>query len=404
MIKAHADIYIDKYRTNKNGECSVKIKITYNGRRKYFSTGINLTHEDFQKLFNVKRKTDKQKTILIKLNYFLSKANDVIDKLDVFNFDTFCQSYLDKRNTTKSVSFAFDQYILELNNEKRLGTASSYKCARNSLEKFSKNLTFGEISPFFLKKYENWMLENNRSITTVGIYLRSLRAVFNLQNMPQNSYPFGVGKNKYRIPTSKNIKKALSIDEVKNIYDYPAEAKSAHDQARDYWIFLYLTGGMNVKDFCMLKWDNIEENVIRYRRAKTQRNTKECKFITIDLKPETIEIIKKWGNSSISNDTYVFPHLQPNMTAEKQRAVYQGLTKRINKYIKLIAKEIGLNKNVTTYAARHSFATILKSAHVAPAMISDLLGHTNITSTESYFDGFEDFQIKQSTEALTAGF
>src|SRR5690606_28875662 len=144
---------------------------------------------------------------------YLNKGNDAIKNLTVFTFDGFEQLYFEKRNVTNSVSFAFDRYVEQLKTEKRLTTAESYNSAKNSLESYKKNLTFADITPKFLSKYENWMIENEKSITTIGIYLRSLRVIYNVQNIDKSIYPFGEGESKYTIPTGENTKKALSIDE-----------------------------------------------------------------------------------------------------------------------------------------------------------------------------------------------
>ena len=76
------------------------------------------------------------------------------------------------------------------------------------------------------------------------------------------------------------------------------------------------------------------------------------------------------------------------------------MTKTINKYMKRIARNVGINKNVTTYFARHSFATILKRSGTDIAMISDLLGHSSLGVTESYLDSFESDQISKQTDVL----
>lgn len=267
-----------------------------------------------------------------------------------------------------------------------------------------KDLTFAEVTSLFLKKYENWMLTKGNSISTVGIYLRSLRAIYNLQNIDKSVYPFGNGKNKYSIPTSKNTKKALTVEEIANIYNYEAEPTSSKEMAKDYWLFLYLCNGMNVKDFCLLKWENIENEMLTYKRSKTERSQKESKRISVALKPETLEIIKKWGQPSINKNAFIFLHLNNKMNAEQQRATYQKLTKLINKYMKKIASEIGIDRNITTYFARHSFATVLKRSGAKIEMISELLGHSSVNVTESYLDSFENEQIQKETDVLTAGF
>tara|TARA_R110002167_G_scaffold312948_4_gene518642 strand:- start:6994 stop:8220 length:1227 start_codon:yes stop_codon:yes gene_type:complete len=404
MKKADVTVYLDKNRPKQNGKSSVKIKVTYNRKRKYFATGIDLTTDNFEQIFFGKRKTSEQKEVKTKIEYYEKKANDVIDNLNVFSFDAFEEAFLDQRNTANSVSFAFDKYINNLKLEDRIGTAVSYGCAKNSIDKFKKDLTFAEVTPIFLKKYENWMLTNGNSITTVGIYLRSLRAIYNLQNIDKSVYPFGNGKNKYSIPTSKNIKKALTIEEIANIYKYEAEPKSIKEMAKDYWMFLYLSNGMNVKDFCLLKWENIDGNMLTYKRAKTERSQKQSKRISVALKPETLEIIKKWGQPSLDKNAFIFPHLNYKMNAEQKRATYQQLTKIINKYIKRITSEVGIDKNVTTYFARHSFASVLKRSGAKFEMISELLGHSSIKVTESYLDSFENEQIQKETDVLTAGF
>lgn len=403
MKTANTEIYLDKGRPKKCGKSSVKIKVTYNRKRKYFSTGIDMLPDDFDKVFYAKRKTQEQKEIKSKIEYFEKKAVEVINILKVFSFDAFENQFLDNRNSTDSVKTAFDEYIKNLKFEDRIGTAVSYECARNSIEDFKKNLTFAEVTPKLLTKYEKWMIGKGNSITTVGIYLRSLRAVYNLQSIDKSVYPFGVGKSKYTIPSSKNIKKALTVREIGMIYNYEAERNSTKEMAKDYWLFLYLCNGMNVKDFCLLKWENITENILSYKRAKTTRSQKESKKISVALKPESIEIMKKWGQPSLNKKAYIFPHIDSKMDAEKKMATYKNLVKLINKYLKQIAIEVGINK-VTTYYARHSFATVLKRSGAKYEMISELLGHSSVSVTESYLDSFENEHIQKETDILTLAF
>ena len=130
MKTAEASIYLDT-RPKANGKRAVKIRVTFNRKRKYFATGIDLTEEEFEKVMNSKRKTKDQKDQFTKLNFFLTKASKVIDELKVFTFDIFEEYFLEQRNVHDSVSFAFDKYIEELRNEGRISTAGSYECARN---------------------------------------------------------------------------------------------------------------------------------------------------------------------------------------------------------------------------------------------------------------------------------
>src|SRR5690554_3297599 len=387
-MRAKADYFLDTYHPKQDGTCNVKIRVYFNRKYMYYSTDIDLKPgekdkngeqkepSELEKILTAKRRTPDQKEIHKKLNRYYQKADNIIDKLDT--------------------AYAFKKYIDNLKAEERTGTAINYEASIKSLEDFKKNLKFTDITPSFLKKYERWMLDNGKSITTVGMYLRALRAIYNKQDIDKKLYPFGRGK--YEIPSGENIKKALTIEEIARIYNY--EATGTEAMARDYWIFLYLCNGMNVKDFCSLKWDDIDGNILTYQREKTKRTNKKPKKITVSLKPETWEIINKYGIRSVVPGSYIFPHYEKGITATRKQEVSQQLIKTINKYMKRIARNVGINKNVTTYFARHSFATILKRSGTNIAMISDLLGHSSLGVTESYLDSFESDQISKQTDVL----
>ena len=408
-MKANADLYLDP-RQRADGTHSVKIRVTFNRKRRYYSTGINLKakksddkeeHNELELLMNAKRRTDEQKAIYIKLNFYLTKASKIVDSLEVFTFGLFESMYFESRDVHKSVSYAFDEKIKSLITNRQVSTASTYDSAKRSLESFKKDVSFADIDVNFLKRYERWMLDNGRSVTTIGIYLRNLRALFNSKEIDPKLYPFGDGK--YEIPTARNVKKALSLEEIALIYNFEADPNTWIETARDYWIFLYLANGMNVKDFTLLRWKDIKNNTLSYVRAKTKNTRKTQKVITVDLKPQLKEIIQKYGKHSLNQNDYIFPHLTHDMTPERERAVQQQLTQMINKYMKQIGRVLGINKDITTYYARHSFATVMKRSGANVSMISDLLGHQNVATTENYLDGFEDEKLKQATDVLTIG-
>lgn len=408
MKQAEAAVYLDELRPKKSGMCSVKIRVTFNRTRKYYSTNIEMLPAEFNKLMNAKKPTKEQKLQFNEIDVFLTKAKELLNKFvkkdEVFTFEKFNEAYFSKRNVYNSVSFAFDKYIEQLKAQERVGTAASFECAKVSLESFKKNLKFAEITPSFLKSYEAFMKRNGRSQTTVGIYLRSLRAVFNAQKISSDLYPFGDKEGKYKIRSGSNTKKALDVQEIAQLYQYKPEPKSATDRAKDYWFFLYLCNGMNVKDFCLLRWKNIDGNVLTYVRAKTERTNKAEEEIKVSLKPETMEIIQKWAQPSLNKEAFLFPHIEEGMSAEKQRDVFKQVTKTINKYMNRICAEISIDKNVTTYVARHSFATVLKNSGTSIEMISELLGHSSVEVTKNYLASFKIDQIHEQTNALTAGF
>ncbi len=391
--------FIDKYHPKNDNERMVSIRVTFQRVKKYYRTSLRLKPSYFEKIMTSKRKTEAENKIYNQILSYHDKAVKIADDLPIFTFSKFKEKYYEHRNTTDSVFFAFDEYIHELKEEGRIGTAVSYQTAKASLHGFTKDLKFADVTTAFLKKYEAWMLNNKKTTTTVGIYLRNLRAIFNRANIDKSLSPFGAGQQKYLIPKGNNFKKALPSDAIKRIYNYKPEPKSLSDMAKDYWIFIYLCGGINVKDLCLLQNKNIDDNVLRYERAKTKLSKNNGEKINVSLKPQAIEIIKKWGQPSINLETYIFPHLQKGMTAENERKIIQQLTKKINKYMGRITVELGLPK-VTTYHARHSFATVLRNSEVKMELISKALGHTSMKTTESYLAEYPMKMLHDATDSL----
>ena len=260
-----------------------------------------------------------------------------------------------------------------------------------------------DITVDFLKEYEKWMLKEGNSYSTIGFYLRNVRTVFNEAiangHIKQELYPFG--KRKYQIPASRNVKKALTSEDIEKIFNYEPETES-EAKHRDLWLFSYLANVINVKDMLMLRFKDIDGEQIVYYRAKTSLTTRgNAKPIVITMTPELEEIIEKWGKEDRSLNSYVFDYLNDGMSAEEQLATKNQLVKQINKYIRRIAKKLEIEKDVTCYVARHSFAAILKLSGASTEYISESLGHKDLRITENYIGSFGDDVRKQFAKALT---
>jgi integrase len=402
MNKATVTPAIDRTHPRKDGTCSIYIRVTFQRKKKEYPTGITMKPAAYDRIMKAQRRKQDELKQYSKIMAFFTKALDIIEALPVFTFAQFEDLYLSNTEAADTIKTGFERHIQELKDQKRIGSAVSYETAINSIEGFKAGLRYADITVNFLNKYEAAMLKEGKSKATIGIYLRSLRAIMNRADIDRKLYPFGNKKNKYAIPTGHNIKKALTLDEISRIFSYNAEAGTTKAMAKDYWIFIYLCNGLNVKDLCLLKWKNIDGDWLRYERAKTSRTKKDGKLISVSLKPEAKAIISRWGLPSLSPDTFIFPHLSKGMTPEREREIYQQLTKTINKYVKLIAKELKINKEVTTYFARHSFATILKNSGASTEFISEALGHSGTKTTQNYLAGFEQEAIHKATEALTA--
>ncbi len=130
---------------------------------------------------------------------------------------------------------------------------------------------------------------------------------------------------------------------------------------KGFLVFSYLGNGINPKDIACLKYKNIEGDYFVFERANKDR----------------------------SPNNYVFPVLEPDITALRQYELIELFTQSINDWLVKIKKKLGIEKRLTTYVARHTFPTVLKRSGVSTGFIQESLGHTNIRTTEKYLDSFE---------------
>jgi len=398
MIGITSAVILDTRTLRKDGTYSVKLRITYNREQKYYPLNVFLTQEDWEKTLSQKPRQEFKEHKLY-FNKIEARAVDVLKNLQPFSFEGFEKKFDQRTDRSKDVLAYFNNYINQLNSEDRVGTALSYKCAHNSIERFLKSkhrkkLHFGDITSELLNDYENWMLQEGNSLSTVGIYARCIRTMFNMAIadgvVAQEFYPFG--KKRYKIPGGRNIKKALALSDIKKLIEYKPTTEP-EEQARDFYMFSYLCNGANIKDIAKLQYKNISLTSIVFIREKTKRTTKQnSKPIIVMMLPEIKNIIDRWGTKPGSPDDYVFGILDESDDALKQFKKVHQATKTINKYIKRIGENLGINIKLTTYTARHSFATVLKRSGASTEFISESLGHADLHTTENYLDSFEDNQ------------
>jgi integrase len=400
-------------RSPKSGGYPVKLRITFLRQQKYYPVKIDLTKEDFNLVQNP-GKIPKYTEIVIRrqlkewkltCDAAVVKATEIINKLDYFSFRAFEIRLNNKHYSTQNIFDWYTSAIEKYKSNGQIGTASSYTSSLHSLKDFSSKLIFRDVTVEFLQDYEKWLLANGKSITTVGVYLRPLRAILNQAIEEgiitrENNYPFS--KRKYQIPSGKNVKKALTKDEIIKIFQYKGIPGSWWERARDVFIFSYLASGINMKDIALLKYQNIDGDFIRFSRAKTQgTNRSGSKPISINLCDEIKQILNRWKGPTTKPNDYLFPVIELGSSPERQSAVIKQFTRMTNTYLKLICIDLEINKPVTTYFARHSFATILRRGGASTAFISESLGHSKEETTASYLDSFDDESKKDMQSLLT---
>jgi integrase len=244
-------------------------------------------------------------------------------------------------------------------------TQKVYKQALNSITGYDPRPSFDKIDIDWLIGFDRWMTKIMPSANTRSICMRCLRAVFNdaLDDEVITYYPF----RKYKIKQEPTRKKALTLEAVQTLLNW--EVEEYQERYRDLFILMILMRGINIGDLCLLKWENVIDGRIEYRRQKT------LKDYSIKIEPEMQEIMDRYrGKKYLLNvlDSYTS---------------YENFKSRMNKGLKDVGevkhlkqgrkKKKPLFPKLSTNWARHTFATIaLNECGLPRDMISDLLGHS----------------------------
>ncbi len=426
-MEASIKLVPETWRVNKDGFCSVKIRVIHNRKIKYYSIkhllkndnwnftslvkDANTTKEALEKfLTSSPRGENKDK----KLCYeeIISKATKITNDLTPFTFDKFEEQFLNKVSNWHYVTNALTEHIETLKKSDRVGYAVSFTSTLTAIKYFCekkpfpkgvqakdhahfkkyKKLMFADITPAWLSKFEQFLVYNEKSTSTIGIYTRNLRVLFNLAIDNHNvkvEYPF----KKYTPKTSSSKKRALTIEQVKAMAKYQPIEGTQEDFAKDMFIFSFLANGMNMNDIFRLKLSNIQNNEIVFVRQKTKRKTDEVK-IQVSITEPLKRIINKYRELSLSDELHLFPVLRGVKDEATVHRLITQKTKVINKHLKVIAQKIDfdaeLSNQISTYHARHSFATISKNNGQSIAFIKESLGHKSLSTTEKYLSSFDE--------------
>jgi len=429
------EIIHEHWREHKDKTSTVKLRVTYKKisrtwvlkypklkelpLSKLYGKTISLSKNEFL-MATGKKKSKIFDELSLNLAELKSHAKYVIKEMSTFSFERFEALFFTEPKDVSDLLAALQSTGDEFHKNGKISTAGTYNCTINSLKEFSgkEKLPFAAITVPFLKDYEKWMLtpriikikgkgkekekekEKKNSRTTVSIYLRNVRTIFNKVKPEGVEYPFGKSKNGlYAVPKGKNTKKALTQADVAKIAKFDTIKGTFEQKSRDYWLFSYLCNGINIKDMARLKYSNIDGDKITLIRAKTADTVEEQSTISIPVTPNISRIIDHWGSKPALPDQYVFDILKDKMYPEDEYRAIRQAVQTINKNMTRICAELKIDR-ATTYTARHSFATVLKRSGASVEFISESLGHKSKQTTMNYLANFEDEEKKKWANML----
>ena len=404
----NATVSIICYRQEKikNDEHPIMIRVAKGGKTKYKSLGISVHPDnwDFQTNRPKLKCPNRElilKTILEKEVEYQKEIIELTSMQKEYTASTLITSKTNQINA-KTVGKFLEEYVKQLEKDNRINYAISFKHTWHSLKKFCGNnldFVFSDIDANFLKKYEQWLKDNKCSEVTIAHVFRNIRSIFNKAIKEKcaikSTYPFDEFKvSKFDVSTQK---RAISKDDIKKIMAIDLSKELFYTQfSRDIFIFSYLCGGINFIDIANLKVENIVDNILMYTRKKTYKKIKT------PLSTEALKIIQKYSSEKPNSNDYLFPVLNDDIHKTKMQKFHrcQKVLRRINLALKTVAELTNINTNLTTYVARHSFATILKKSGVNISIISESLGHSDEATTQIYLDSFDDDQLQEAFKNL----
>ena len=365
-------------------------------------TGISLTETQFERAWMGQRLNTSEIAIRGLLQDALSKVTDAIAEMEFFSYEKLDEKLSTPKGEVQNMMWHFEKKVAALREQGRIGTADGYKYTAKIIEKYSRTrrIPFSMVTVKWLEAFERWGLAEGKSITTVGIYARNIRVLFNdaIEEgiITREQYPFG--KRKYVVPTGKGKKRALSGEQLRVLLDAEPQNKEQR-MAKDFFFFSYAANGMNIRDIVYLKHSDVEEERFSFVREKTKNSRRQNPSpIFVYWMPMTKKIVGLYGTSP-AESKYVFPFITDDMTEDEKYYTVRNFTRYVNQHIKILANDNGL-PDISTYWARHSYATFAVQKGASMEFMQESLGHADMKTTQNYFAGFTDETKKEFAKTI----
>lgn len=387
---ATVKFYLDKRRQKKDGTYPIKLNVFHN-KQIMIATQLSASEKEWNgNEYSVRAQNYKPRNIVAR--GIINKAETVIFTLEQqeklkSTTDKALKKLIEdaissKVENQKTFLYYLDEFVSKKTNQ---GTKSIYTTTRNKIEEYDSHCTFESMDKSWLENFEAWMAKTMK-VNAYAIHLRNIRSVFNyaIDEEYTTLYPF----RRFSIKKEETRKRSLTAEQLRLLRDYPCEEYQI--RYRDMFMLMFYLIGVNAADLFNAKHSALVNGRFEYKRAKTG------KLYSIKVEPEAQAIIEKYkGKDYLLNimDEYVN---------------YKDFLHRMGIGLKQIGeterKELGGKKSrnplfpdLSSYWARHTWATVAAELDVPKEVIAHALGHSwaNSTTTDIYIR----FDMKKVDEA-----
>lgn len=300
---------------------------------------------------------------------------------------------VERKNAKDDLRLYMPEVIEMLKREGKFPAMHVYACTLRSYEKFcaeerypkntTASLSMQEIfTPERLKEYEDWLAGQQSSPNTISTYMRTLQAVYNRWMSPGiEGYNPVLFKDVYTKVESRT-KRALTAEQMEQLRNTDFSVLTLRQQqVLTYFLLMFMLRGMPFIDLAHLRKSDLRNRRITYRRHKTG------KLMVVDVPPDAMRLLQKYRDKTDSE--YLFPLLHGSLFMEEHHHRYQETLRHFNRELARLMKQLLPGVSVSSYTARHTWATLAYHSGVPVGLISQSLGHSSIRVTMTYLKPFD---------------
>ena len=300
---------------------------------------------------------------------------------------------VERKNAKDDLRLYMPEVIGMLKREGKFPAMHVYACTLRSYEKFcaeerypkntTASLSMQEIfTPERLKEYEDWLAGQQSSPNTISTYMRTLQAVYNRWMSPGiEGYNPVLFKDVYTKVESRT-KRALTAEQMEQLRNTDFSVLTLRQQQLlTYFLLMFMLRGMPFIDLAHLRKSDLRNRRITYRRHKTG------KLMVVDVPPDAMRLLQKYRDKTDSE--YLFPLLHGGLFMEEHHHRYQETLRHFNRELARLMKQLLPGVSVSSYTARHTWATLAYHNGVPVGLISQSLGHSSIRVTMTYLKPFD---------------
>lgn len=298
-----------------------------------------------------------------------------------------------------SIRIVVEEMCLRHEQNEKWGTAALYRSVLHAICDYcqQEEIPFEVITPSWLKSFEGYLRAKGLTWNSVSTYMRILRAVYHEAVMaeiaPFKPYIF----NKVYTGVEANRENALDAHLMKKLIKLSLDRRSmlrpALQRSLQYFVLMFMLRGLPFVDLSFLKKSECKGSVISYRRKKTGRH------LVVKLDATAEALLKLVANRDASSP-YLFPIIHHADGSQEAYKEYQAQLKLLNKHLVAIGQKLKIDQKLSSYTARHTWATLAFICNVNPAIISQSMGHSSIKVTETYLKPFQQEVINQANRLV----